>query len=148
MLHKCIKCSQNRGETTIVNSAKTLHFVKIGGMVKALIWSVTLHEAETWTMTKEHVKQIKASEMWIWRRLERISWTKHRTNEEVLKKVEEKRSLMDIIRTRLGMLIENWKSGFRFENRNPVFDFENRFLNLFFKIIFPIENCIMLKRNS
>src|SRR6218665_1364331 len=104
MLHKCIKCSQNRGETTIVNSAKTLHFVKIGGMVKALIWSVTLHEAETWTMTKEHVKQIKASEMWIWRRLERISWTKHRTNEEVLKKVEEKRSLMDIIRTRQ----KNW----------------------------------------
>ena len=35
----------------------------------------------------------------------------------------------------------------RFQNRNPVFDFENRFQNLFFKIIFPIENCIMLKRN-
>jgi len=32
--------------------------------------------------------------------LERIRWTEHRTNEEVLKKVEEKRSLMDIIRTR------------------------------------------------
>ena len=28
--------------------------------------------------------------MWIWRRMERISWTEHRTNEEVLKKVEEK----------------------------------------------------------
>jgi len=25
----------------------------------------------------------------IWRRTERISWTEHRTNEEVLKKVEE-----------------------------------------------------------
>jgi len=32
--------------------------------------------------------------------MERISWTEHRTNEEVLKKVEEKRSLMGIIRTR------------------------------------------------
>ena len=32
--------------------------------------------------------------------MERISWTEHRTNEEVLKKIEEKRSLMDIIRTR------------------------------------------------
>ena len=38
--------------------------------------------------------------MWIWRRTERISWTEHRTNEEVLKKVEEKRSWMDIIGTR------------------------------------------------
>jgi len=32
--------------------------------------------------------------------MERISWTEHRANEEVLKMVEEKRSLMDIIRTR------------------------------------------------
>jgi len=31
--------------------------------------------------------------------MERISWTEHRTNEEVLKKVEAKRLLMDIIRT-------------------------------------------------
>jgi len=32
--------------------------------------------------------------------MKRISWTENRTNEEVLKKVEEKRSVMDIIRTR------------------------------------------------
>src|SRR6218665_3568393 len=61
-------------------------------MVKALIWSVTLYGAETWTMRKEDVKRIEACEMWIWRSMERISWTEHRTNEEVLKKVEEKRS--------------------------------------------------------
>src|SRR6218665_3646303 len=42
--------------------------------------------------------------IWIWRRMERISWTEHRTNEEVLKGVEEKRSLMDKIRTRQ----KNW----------------------------------------
>ena len=36
--------------------------------------------------------------------MERISWTEHKTNEEVLKMVEEKRSLMDIIRTRQ----KNW----------------------------------------
>jgi len=41
--------------------------------------------------------------MWIWRRMERIGWTEHKTNEKVLKKVEEKRSLMDI-RTRQ----KNW----------------------------------------
>jgi len=52
-------------------------------------------------MRKEDVKRVEAFEMWIWRRMERISsWTEHRTNEEVLKRVEEKRSLMDIIRTR------------------------------------------------
>src|SRR6218665_2744564 len=74
-------------------------------MVKALIWSVMLYGAETWPMRKEDVKRIEAFEMWIWRRMERISWTEHRTNEELLKKVEEKRSLMDIIRTRQKNLI-------------------------------------------
>ena len=65
-------------------------------MIKALVWSVTLYGAETWTMRKEDVKRIEAYEMWIWRRMERISWTEHRTNEEVMKRIEEKRSLIDI----------------------------------------------------
>ena len=42
--------------------------------------------------------------MWIWRRMEKISWTKHVTNEEVLKSVEEKRSLVDTVKTRQ----KNW----------------------------------------
>jgi len=46
----------------------------------------------------------------------------------------------------LGMLIENRKSGFRFENRFSILKTGFRFY--FFKIIFSIENCIMLKRNS
>src|SRR6218665_3925033 len=37
--------------------------------------------------------------MWILRRTHRISWTEHSTKEEVLKQVEEIRSLMDIIKT-------------------------------------------------
>jgi len=71
-------------------------------IVKTVTWST--YGAETWTMRKEDVKRIKALEMWIWRRMERISWTEHRKNEEVLKKVEEKRSLVDIIRIRQ----KNW----------------------------------------
>src|ERR1700733_11470823 len=39
-------------------------------MVKALIWSVTLYGAETWTMRGEDIKQIEAFEMWIWRGIE------------------------------------------------------------------------------
>jgi len=49
-------------------------------MVKALIWSVRLYGAETWTMRKEDVKWKEAFEMWIWKRMERISWTEHKTN--------------------------------------------------------------------
>ena len=36
--------------------------------------------------------------MWIWRRMEKVSWTEHMTNEEVLQRVEEKRSLITTLK--------------------------------------------------
>src|SRR6218665_2314055 len=52
---------------------------------ETLIWSVTLYCAETWTMRKEDITRLEAFEMWIWRRVEKISWTEYVSNEEVLK---------------------------------------------------------------
>jgi len=56
-----------------------------------MIWSVVLYGSETWTMRKEDIKRLEAFEIWIWRRMERISWVEHKTNEEILKMVDEKR---------------------------------------------------------
>ena len=55
-------------------------------MVKTMIWSVTVYCAETWTLRKEDITGLEAFEMWIWHRMEKISWTEHISN--VLKLVE------------------------------------------------------------
>ena len=68
-------------------------------LVKTLIWSATLYCAETWTLRKEDIKRFEAFEMRIWRKTKKISWTEHISN-EVLKLLEEERSLLTIIRTR------------------------------------------------
>src|SRR5260221_10045800 len=49
-------------------------------------------------------KRLEAFEMWVWRRITKISWTEHKTNEEVLNMVSEKRKLMETIRKRQ----KNW----------------------------------------
>ena len=68
--------------------------------VKTYIWSTLLYGAEAWTIGKEMEKRIQAMEMWIWRRIMKISWTERQTNEEVLRRVGEDRSLMMVIRKR------------------------------------------------
>src|SRR6218665_6855 len=50
-------------------------------------------------MRKVDVTRLEAFEMKVWRWMEKISWTEHISN-EVLKLVEEERSLLTIIRTR------------------------------------------------
>jgi len=52
-------------------------------LATALIWSVALYACETWTIRKQEEKTIEALEMWIWRRIMRVSWTERKTNEWV-----------------------------------------------------------------
>ena len=69
--------------------------------MKTVIWSVALYSAETWSLRIEDIQRIEALKMRIWRKMERISWTEKITNEEVLRRVGEKRSMVEtIVRTR------------------------------------------------
>ena len=42
--------------------------------------------------------------MWIWRKMEGVSWEDRITNEEMLKRVGEERSILDVIKKRK----KNW----------------------------------------
>ena len=54
--------------------------------------------AETGTLWAVDQKQLESFEMWCWRRMEKIIWTDHVRNEEVLLRVKEQRNILQEIR--------------------------------------------------
>jgi hypothetical protein len=73
-------------------------------IVKCLIWPVVLYGCETWSMGKIEKDKMSAFEMWVWRRMERVSYKDRKTNEQVLIDVGEKRSLLQTVLMRK----KNW----------------------------------------
>ena len=69
-------------------------------LVKCYIWSMALYGAETWTLRAADQKYLESFEMLCWRRMEKISWTNHVRNEEVLLRVIEQRNILHEIRKR------------------------------------------------
>ena len=66
--------------------------------MKCYIWSIALYGAETGTLLSVDQKHVESFEMWCWRRMEKISWTDHVRNEEVLLRVNEQRNILHEIR--------------------------------------------------
>ena len=64
------------------------------------MWSVALYAAETWTLTQADNDRIEALEMWIWRIMEKISSMDKVTNEDVLKKVNGSKNMVNVMRQR------------------------------------------------
>ena len=60
-----------------------------------------LYASECWTISAHMRSKLEAAEMWFYRRMLKIPWTDHVTNEEVLKKIGTKRKLLTSVRKRL-----------------------------------------------
>jgi len=63
-------------------------------------WSIALYGAETWTLRAVDQKHLESFEMWCWRRIEKIIWTDHVRNEQVLLIAKEQRNILHEIRKR------------------------------------------------
>jgi len=63
-------------------------------LVKCYIWSMALYGVETWTLRATYRKHLGSFKMWCWRRMEKIIWTDHMRNEEVLLRVNEQRNIV------------------------------------------------------
>jgi len=63
-------------------------------LVKCYIWSIALYGAETWTLRALDQKHLESFEMWCRKRMDKVSWTDHVRNEEVLLTVKEQRNIL------------------------------------------------------
>jgi len=72
---------------------------------------MALYGAETWTLRAADQKYVESFEMWCWRRVEKISWTDHVRNEEVLLIVNEQRNILhEIIKRKANWFVHILRS--------------------------------------
>ena len=73
-------------------------------LVRYYVWSIALYGSVTWTLRKLELKYLESFEMWCWKRMEKIKWSEKVTNEQVLDRIGEKRTLLNNILRRKA----NW----------------------------------------
>jgi hypothetical protein len=95
------KAAFKKKKKTLFTSKLDLNLRK--KLVKCYIWSTALYGAETWTLRKVDQKYLESSEMWCWRKMEKISLTNHVRN-EVLHRVKEERNILHTMKRRKA----NW----------------------------------------
>jgi len=61
--------------------------------LRSLVWSRALYGRESWSVSKEENRKLESFEMWCYRRIVKIKWPDYLTNEEVLARMNCKRSL-------------------------------------------------------
>ena len=62
-------------------------------LVKAMVFPVVMYGCEIWTVKKAECRRIDAFELWCWRRLLRVPWTRRRFNQSILKEIGPECSL-------------------------------------------------------
>lgn len=69
-------------------------------MVRCYIFPVLLYGMEAWTLTEAMLGRIQAFEMWVYRRMLRISWVEKVRNEEVVRRMGKDLELVVEIKRR------------------------------------------------
>ena len=66
-------------------------------IVKAMVFLAVMYGCESWTIKKAEHQRIDAFELWCWRRLLRVPWTTRRSNQSILKEINPKYSLEELM---------------------------------------------------
>jgi len=60
-------------------------------LMQSLVWSVAMYGCEFWTINAADRNRLNVYKMDMYRRMLRISWTEHRTNNSILEQLEPAR---------------------------------------------------------
>ena len=69
-------------------------------MLKTIVWPVAVYSCESWTLRVPDSKRLQAFEMSCYRRMLKISWTEHRTNDSVLNEMGTERQILETVKRR------------------------------------------------
>ena len=73
------------------------HYSPNKGLVKAMVFPVSMYGCESWNLKKAECWRIYAFELWCWRKLLRVPWTARRSNQSILMEINPDYSLKGLI---------------------------------------------------
>lgn len=84
-------------------------------LLRCYIFSILLYGVEAWTLTQTMCKRLEAFEMWVYRRILKISWRDKIKNETVLQRMKKGTEVLKTVKRRklqyLGHIMRNSKYG-------------------------------------
>lgn len=69
-------------------------------LARCYVFSVLLYGVESWTLTQKMSDRLEAFEMWVYRRILKISWTDRVSNVKVLRLLNKKTEILNTIKRR------------------------------------------------
>ena len=77
--------------------SRDMTLLTMGHIIKAMAFPVVMYRCEILTIKKAECRRTDAFELWCWRRLLRFSWTARRSNKSILKDINPKYSLEELM---------------------------------------------------
>lgn len=69
-------------------------------MLRCYVFSVLLYGVESWTVNETIINKLNAFELWCYRRILKVSWTQHITNEEIINRIGKKKEIVQTLKER------------------------------------------------
>ena len=69
-------------------------------LLKTLVWPIALYGCESWTLRKADTARLEAFEMGCYRRLLKVTWRQHRTNQSILDELQTTRQFIPLVKKR------------------------------------------------